>query len=118
MVARVQARSELPHESPPWWLSRLPAGAGKTYTMLGMDAEPGIYLQTLTDLFRAIEETRGHADCSVSMSYLEVSLPAGLLGDHGPRGVGGSSGPLRPALLLPQSYRVSRCASPPRFITR
>ncbi|XP_045669310.1 kinesin-like protein KIF19 [Ursus americanus] len=49
-----------------------PSGAGKTYTMLGMDAEPGIYLQTLTDLFRAIEETRGHADCSVSMSYLEI----------------------------------------------
>ncbi|VCW50225.1 unnamed protein product [Gulo gulo] len=40
--------------------------------MLGMDAEPGIYLRTLTDLFRAIEETRDHADCSVSMSYLEI----------------------------------------------
>ena len=86
--------------------------------MLGMDAEPGIYLQTLTDLFRAIEETRSHTDCSVSMSYLEVSLPAGLLGDRSPQGVGGSSGLLRPALLLPQSYHVSRCASPPRFITR
>ncbi|XP_032728213.1 kinesin-like protein KIF19 [Lontra canadensis] len=49
-----------------------PSGAGKTYTMLGMDAEPGIYLRTLTDLFRAIEETRDHADCSVSMSYLEI----------------------------------------------
>lgn len=38
-----------------WGLSppagvRAPAG---TYTVLGMDAEPGIYLQTLTDLFRA-----------------------------------------------------------------
>lgn len=42
--------------------------------MLGMDSEPGIYLQTLTDLFRAIEETRD-AEYSVSMSYLEVSLP-------------------------------------------
>ncbi|XP_004394262.1 PREDICTED: kinesin-like protein KIF19 [Odobenus rosmarus divergens] len=49
-----------------------PSGAGKTYTMLGMDAEPGIYLQTLTDLFRAIEESRDNADCSVSMSYLEI----------------------------------------------
>ncbi|XP_022356112.1 kinesin-like protein KIF19 [Enhydra lutris kenyoni] len=49
-----------------------PSGAGKTYTMLGMDAEPGIYLRTLTDLFQAIEETRDHADCSVSMSYLEI----------------------------------------------
>uniref|UniRef100_M3Z2L1 Kinesin motor domain-containing protein n=1 Tax=Mustela putorius furo TaxID=9669 RepID=M3Z2L1_MUSPF len=40
--------------------------------MLGMDTEPGIYLRTLTDLFRAIEEARDHADCSVSMSYLEI----------------------------------------------
>lgn len=56
--------------------------------MLGMDTEPGIYLRTLTDLFRAIEEARDHADCSVSMSYLEVSLPAGLLGDLRPWGVG------------------------------
>ncbi|XP_072798135.1 kinesin-like protein KIF19 [Vicugna pacos] len=49
-----------------------PSGAGKTHTMLGTDAEPGIYLQTLTHLFRAIEETRDSADCSVSMSYLEI----------------------------------------------
>lgn len=51
----------------------VPAGAGKTHTMLGMDAEPGIYLQTLADLFRAIERTRDSVDSSVSMSYLEVS---------------------------------------------
>ncbi|XP_036097980.1 kinesin-like protein KIF19 [Molossus molossus] len=49
-----------------------PSGTGKTYTMLGMDTEPGIYLQTLTDLFRAIEDTRDHMDCRVSMSYLEI----------------------------------------------
>ncbi|XP_053412589.1 kinesin-like protein KIF19 [Nycticebus coucang] len=49
-----------------------PSGTGKTHTMLGMDAEPGIYLQTLTDLFQAIEETRGNTDYSVSMSYLEI----------------------------------------------
>uniref|UniRef100_G3UC66 Kinesin-like protein n=1 Tax=Loxodonta africana TaxID=9785 RepID=G3UC66_LOXAF len=49
-----------------------PSGTGKTYTMLGMDAEPGIYLQTLTDLFQAIEETSNNMDYSVSMSYLEI----------------------------------------------
>ncbi|XP_069920779.1 kinesin-like protein KIF19 isoform X1 [Oryctolagus cuniculus] len=49
-----------------------PSGAGKTHTMLGMDAEPGIYLQTLTDLFEAIEGTRDVTDCSVSMSYFEI----------------------------------------------
>lgn len=48
-------------------------GAGKTHTMLGVDAEPGIYLQTLTDLFQAIEETQDNMEYSVSMSYLEVS---------------------------------------------
>ncbi|XP_065775318.1 kinesin-like protein KIF19 [Muntiacus reevesi] len=49
-----------------------PSGAGKTHTMLGMDTEPGIYLQMLSDLFQAIEETRDNMDCSVSMSYLEI----------------------------------------------
>ncbi|XP_068823553.1 kinesin-like protein KIF19 [Capricornis sumatraensis] len=50
----------------------VPSGAGKTHTMLGMDTEPGIYLQTLSGLFQAIEETRDSTDCSVSMSYLEI----------------------------------------------
>ncbi|XP_012878834.1 PREDICTED: kinesin-like protein KIF19 [Dipodomys ordii] len=49
-----------------------PSGAGKTYTMLGMDAEPGIYLQTLTDLFKAIKENQDNTEYSVSMSYLEI----------------------------------------------
>ncbi|XP_044904008.1 kinesin-like protein KIF19 isoform X2 [Felis catus] len=48
-----------------------PSGAGKTYTMLGMDAEPGVYLRTLSDLFQAIE-MRGSMDWGVSMSYLEI----------------------------------------------
>lgn len=49
------------------------AGCGKTYTMLGTDKEPGIYVRTLNDLFRAIEETSDDMLYSVSMSYLEVS---------------------------------------------
>lgn len=49
-------------------------GAGKTYTMLGLDSEPGIYIQTLNDLFRAIEDSTEDLDCSVYMSYIEVSL--------------------------------------------
>ncbi|XP_075384312.1 kinesin-like protein KIF19 [Tenrec ecaudatus] len=49
-----------------------PSGAGKTYTMLGLDAEPGIYLRTLADLFQAMEETSDNMDYSVSMSYLEI----------------------------------------------
>ena len=41
--------------------------------MLGTDKEPGIYVRTLNDLFRAIEETSDDMQYSVSMSYLEVS---------------------------------------------
>lgn len=43
--------------------------------MLGTDHEPGIYVRTLNDLFRAIEETSDDMEYEVSMSYLEVSLP-------------------------------------------
>ena len=42
--------------------------------MLGTDKEPGIYVRTLNDLFRAIEETSDDMLYSVSMSYLEVSF--------------------------------------------
>ncbi|XP_058013758.1 kinesin-like protein KIF19 [Ahaetulla prasina] len=49
-----------------------PTGAGKTYTMLGMDSEPGIYIRTLHDLFQAIEATGDDQNYLVCMSYLEV----------------------------------------------
>ncbi|XP_018594880.2 kinesin-like protein KIF19 [Scleropages formosus] len=49
-----------------------PTGTGKTYTMLGIDSEPGIYIRTLNDLFKAIEEASEDMDCSVYMSYLEI----------------------------------------------
>uniref|UniRef100_A0A8C3WGI2 Kinesin-like protein n=1 Tax=Catagonus wagneri TaxID=51154 RepID=A0A8C3WGI2_9CETA len=49
-----------------------PTGCGKTYTMLGTDREPGIYVRTLDDLFRAIEETSDDMEYEVSMSYLEI----------------------------------------------
>ncbi len=42
--------------------------------MLGLDSEPGVYIQTLNDLFRAIEYSTEDMDCSVYMSYIEVSL--------------------------------------------
>ncbi|XP_048411463.1 kinesin-like protein KIF19 isoform X1 [Stegostoma tigrinum] len=49
-----------------------PTGAGKTYTMLGTDYEPGIYVRTLNDLFKCIEETSDDMEYTVSMSYLEI----------------------------------------------
>ncbi|XP_040297360.1 kinesin-like protein KIF19 [Bufo bufo] len=49
-----------------------PTGTGKTYTMLGVDGDPGIFIRTLNDLFRTIEEISDSANYSVSMSYLEI----------------------------------------------
>lgn len=40
--------------------------------MLGLDSEPGIYIRTLNDLFRAIEDSTEDLNCSVYMSYIEV----------------------------------------------
>ncbi|KAJ8391886.1 hypothetical protein AAFF_G00085020 [Aldrovandia affinis] len=49
-----------------------PTGAGKTYTMLGIDSEPGIYIRTLNDLFKAIEAGNEDMNCTVYISYLEI----------------------------------------------
>ncbi|XP_063312404.1 kinesin-like protein KIF19 [Pelobates fuscus] len=49
-----------------------PTGCGKTYTMLGTDREPGIYIRTLNDLFKAIEETSDDMEYEVSMCYMEI----------------------------------------------
>ncbi|KAM5151818.1 kinesin-like protein KIF19 [Mantella aurantiaca] len=49
-----------------------PTGTGKTYTMLGMDCESGIYIQTLNDLFKAIKDNKESIEYSVSLSYLEI----------------------------------------------
>lgn len=54
--------------------------------MLGTDHEPGIYVRTLNDLFRAIEETSDDMEYEVSMSYLEVSPPPELGLDANPMG--------------------------------
>ena len=47
-------------------------GAGKTYTMLGTDSQPGIMVRTLNDLFLEMDKTRGDMAYKVSMAYLEV----------------------------------------------
>ena len=48
-------------------------GAGKTYTMLGTDSQPGIMVRTLNDLFLEMDKTRGDMAYKVSMAYLEVT---------------------------------------------
>jgi kinesin family member 18/19 len=47
-------------------------GAGKTYTMLGTENNPGVMYRTLHDLFVEIQQFKGERDYQVSMSYLEV----------------------------------------------
>lgn len=48
-----------------------PTGAGKTYTMLGTDEEPGIMVQALNDLFLEMRQNTDKA-FKVTMSYLEI----------------------------------------------
>ena len=48
-------------------------GAGKTFTMLGTDKEPGIMALALNDLFFEMDKTKEDMKYKVSMSYLEVS---------------------------------------------
>ena len=49
-------------------------GAGKTFTMLGTDREPGIMARALNDLFNAMDRTKEDMKYKVSMSYLEVRM--------------------------------------------
>lgn len=48
------------------------AGTGKTYTMLGTDAEPGIMVLTLNDLFRRMEQDQHVMKYRATIAYLEV----------------------------------------------
>ncbi|CAF4448238.1 unnamed protein product [Rotaria magnacalcarata] len=47
-------------------------GAGKTYTMLGTENNPGVMYRTLHDLFVEIKKFTGKREYQVSMSYLEI----------------------------------------------
>ena len=48
------------------------AGAGKTYTMLGTESDPGIMVLTLNSLFETIEDTSNDMIYRVTMAYMEV----------------------------------------------
>ncbi|XP_051000259.1 kinesin-like protein KIF18A [Acomys russatus] len=47
-------------------------GAGKTHTMLGSAAEPGVMYLTMLDLFKSMDEIKEEKECSTAVSYLEV----------------------------------------------
>ncbi|XP_055993096.1 kinesin-like protein KIF18A [Sorex fumeus] len=47
-------------------------GAGKTHTMLGSAAEPGVMYLTMLDLYKSMDEIKEEKVCSTAVSYLEV----------------------------------------------
>ncbi|XP_069888789.1 kinesin-like protein KIF18A [Dipodomys merriami] len=47
-------------------------GAGKTHTMLGSPAEPGVMYLTMLDLYKSMDEIKDEKVCSTAVSYLEV----------------------------------------------
>ncbi|XP_023559998.1 kinesin-like protein KIF18A [Octodon degus] len=47
-------------------------GAGKTHTMLGSAAEPGVMYLTMLDLYKCMDEIKEEKICSIAVSYLEV----------------------------------------------
>ncbi|XP_031227166.1 kinesin-like protein KIF18A [Mastomys coucha] len=47
-------------------------GSGKTHTMLGSVAEPGVMYLTMLDLFKCMDEIKEEKNCSTAVSYLEV----------------------------------------------
>lgn len=47
-------------------------GAGKTYTMLGLEKSPGIMYLTMMELYRRIEAREGEKSYEVLVSYQEV----------------------------------------------
>lgn len=47
-------------------------GAGKTYTMLGTEDQPGIMMQSIDELFNCIDKYENERDYKLKISYVEV----------------------------------------------
>jgi len=47
-------------------------GAGKTYTMLGTEDDPGIMMLSIDELFKSIEVYSAERDYMLKVSYVEV----------------------------------------------
>ena len=47
------------------------SGAGKTYTMVGHNDQPGIMVRTVSDLFNEIENV-DHKDYRIKINYIEI----------------------------------------------
>ena len=53
-------------------------GAGKTHTMLGSPAEPGVMYRTMKELYKRMEDIKEEKVFEVAYSYLEVNINAFL----------------------------------------
>ncbi len=49
-------------------------GAGKTHTMLGSGATPGVMVLTVEELFRRIKDREHEQVCEIAISYIEVTM--------------------------------------------
>lgn len=47
-------------------------GAGKTYTMLGSEDNPGIMMNSISELFDSIDDYSNNRDYKIKISYIEV----------------------------------------------
>ena len=47
---------DMNHQGPVFWVCRSSAGSGKTYTMLGDEAMPGVMPRAIRDLFAFAEQ--------------------------------------------------------------
>jgi hypothetical protein len=49
-----------------------PTGAGKTFTMTGSEAHPGVMTRSISDLFRLMAEDATDVNYSVAVNYVEI----------------------------------------------
>mmetsp|Transcript_7627 Transcript_7627/g.19684 ORF Transcript_7627/g.19684 Transcript_7627/m.19684 type:complete len:964 (-) Transcript_7627:1622-4513(-) len=49
-----------------------PTGAGKTFTMTGTEANPGVMTRSISDLFGLMSEDAAEVDYTVSINYVEI----------------------------------------------
>lgn len=47
-------------------------GSGKTYTMVGDDKNPGLYFNSVDEIYGIIKSNRSHIDYDVSVSVIEI----------------------------------------------
>jgi len=47
-------------------------GSGKTYTMVGDDKSPGLYFNSVDEIYSIIKNSKSHIEYDVSVSVIEI----------------------------------------------